>query len=137
MSFVDSLPSLVSKKIRRVVYYYWHNVQTGEDNSLDWVEITYHDSTVFTIQRSEKDDNIIKVDFDLEKQKNELHKQYGGSFTISRYNATLDKYWFPVLDNAIVSASLTGIGSILLDFGDNHVVELSKGEEGIEIEFYE
>jgi hypothetical protein len=137
MRIAELLSSLVGKKLRRVIYYYWHSVETSENISIDWVELTDHDKNIYTLQRSENDDNIICVDFDLEGKKEELHKRFGGSFTIERYNATLDKFWFPILDNNILSANLSRSGSILIDFGANHIIELSEAEEGIDIEFFE
>jgi RNAse (barnase) inhibitor barstar len=137
MSIDELLSSFVGIKLRRVVYYYWHSVETSENISLDWVEFTDHDNNIFTLQRSENDDDIICVDFNLEKKREELHKRFSGSFTIERYNATLDKFWFPILDNYVLSVNLSKSGSILIDFGDNHIIELSNAEEGIEIEFYE
>jgi hypothetical protein len=137
MSIDELLSSFVGIKLRRVIYYYWHSVETSENISLDWVEFTDHDNNTFTLQRSENDDDIICVDFNLEKKREELHKRFSGSFTIERYNATLDKFWFPILDNYVLSANLSKSGSILIDFGGNHIIELSNAEEGIEIEFYE
>jgi hypothetical protein len=127
---------LIGKKIRRVVYYFWHNVNSGENTSLDWVELTDHDKNILTLQRGENDDSIVAVDFDLEKEKMKLREQFNGSITIERYNATLDKFWFPILDDKI-KAVKSSSESIIIDFGNDHQVEIAMAEDGLEIEFYE
>ncbi len=140
----EKIKNIEGKKIRKVVYYQWKNLASDDDfKSLDWLEINLQDETKIVFHYGVDDDGIELVDFDFEVELNKIETQFKGQVTLIRENATLDTHWFPILDTEIRNIEFSQIkgnnsnNQIILEFTDDHQIEISTKEEGMGVEFYE
>ena len=140
----EKIKALEGKKIRKVIYYQWKNLASDDDfKSLDWLEINLQDETKVVFHYGVDDDGIELVDFDFEVELNKIETEFKGQVTLIRENATLDKYWFPVLDKEIRKVKFSEKNGdkmnnqIIFEFSDNHQIEITTQEEGMGVDFYE
>jgi hypothetical protein len=140
----SSILELEGKKIRKVIYYQWKNLASDDNfKSLDWLEISLQDDTNIVFHYGVENDGIEVVDFDFETELNKIETQFKNQATLIRENATLDKYWFPILDKEIREVIFFKKGEdnlnthFVLVFSDKHQIEISIEEEGMGVDFYE
>lgn len=138
------IKALEGKKIRRVIYYQWKNLASDDNfKSLDWLEIGLQDDTKITFHYGVDNDGIELVDFDFDTELNKIETQFKDQATLVRENATLDKHWFPILDTEIAKVHFHKKGDdflnnqFIFEFTDDHQIEISTIEEGMQVEFYE
>jgi len=140
----DDLKKLEGKKIRKVVYYLWENLQSDDGfKSLDWIGFTFHDETMLTLHFGVDNDGIEVVDFDFEEERTNIETQFKGQVALIHENATLDTHWFPILETPIASVKFgkekgeNKNNQIILEFNKTHIIEISTLEEGMSIDFFE
>ncbi|MEN8138892.1 MAG: hypothetical protein ABFR62_10715 [Bacteroidota bacterium] len=140
----DELRSLEGRKIAKIVYYLWDNLQSDDDfKSLDWIGITLHDGTNTVLNYGVDNDGIEVVDFDFNEELNKIETQFKGQVTLIHENATLDRHWFPILDKVIKRVSFgrekgeNGNSQIIFEFSDKHKIEIFTKEEGMGVDFFE
>jgi len=140
----EKIKELEGKKIRRVIYFQWKNLASDDEfKSLDWLEIGMQDETRIVLHYGVENDGIEVVEFNFEEELNKIETEFKGQATLIRENATLDTHWFPILDEAIREIKFSQKkgentnNQIILVFTDNHQIEISTVEEGMEVDFYE
>ena len=140
----EKIKGLEGKKIRRVIYFQWKNLASDDEfKSLDWLEIGMQDETRIVLHYGVENDGIEVVDFDFEEELNKIETEFKGQATLIRENATLDTHWFPILDTAIREIKFSQKkgentnNQIIIEFSDDHQIEISTVEEGMEVDFYE
>ena len=140
----EKIKALEGKKIRKVVYYQWKNLASNDDfKSLDWLEINLQDDTKVVFHYGVDNDGIELVDFEFNVELNKIETEFKDQATLVRENATLEKYWFPVLDKEIREVKFSEKNGdkmntqIIFEFSDNHQIEITTQEEGMGVDFYE
>ncbi|MCK5823871.1 MAG: hypothetical protein KAG96_00500 [Ichthyobacteriaceae bacterium] len=140
----EAISELKGKKIGKVVYYLWKNLASEDGfSSLDWIELRMQDDTLLSLNYGTENDGIEVKSVNFEEEKLKTETEFNGQATIIRENATLDKHWFPILDNEIKDVTFSEKNGellndkILLHFTDKHIIEISVQEEGMGVDFYE
>ena len=140
----ETIKELEGKKIGKVIYFQWKNLASDDDfKSLDWLEISLQDETKVVLHYGVDNDGIELVDFDFDTELNKIETEFKDQATLIRENATLETHWFPILDKEIRKVKVFEKNgnklndSIIFEFSDNHQVEISTQEEGMQVEFYE
>lgn len=140
----EELSNLKGKKISKVVYFLWENLQSDDEfKSLDWLTISLQDGTKVVLNYGIDNDGIEVVDFDYEEEKNNIEIQFNNQVTLIHENATLDLHWFPILDKEIRSVHFDNKkgdnlnNRVILEFSDKHKIEIFIKEEGMGVDFYE
>ena len=140
----EKIKALEGKKIRKVIYYQWKNLASNDDfKSLDWLEINLQDDTKVVFHYGVDNDGIELVDFEFNVELNKIETEFKDQATLVRENATLEKYWFPVLDKEIREVKFSEKNGdkmntqIIFEFSDNHQIEITTQEEGMGVDFYE
>ena len=140
----ETIKNLEGKKIGKVIYFQWKNLASDDDfKSLDWLEIDMQDDTKIVLHYGVDNDGIELVDFDFEEELTKIETEFKDQATLIRENATLETHWFPILDKEIRKIKLFEKNgnklndSIIFEFSDNHQIEISTQEEGMQVEFYE
>lgn len=140
----ETIKNLEGKKIGKVIYFQWKNLASDDDfKSLDWLEIDMQDDTKIVLHYGVDNDGIELVDFDFEEELTKIVTEFKDQATLIRENATLETHWFPILDKEIRKIKLFEKNgnklndSIIFEFSDNHQIEISTQEEGMQVEFYE
>lgn len=143
-----ALKGLEKKKLVKVIYNYWQNKTNPGDpfEFLDKLELHFSDNTFIVLTTNDEVEPRIEVirDFDLEKSRLMLLHEFGGKLDMRAEDLTENPLWAPVMNRVIKMVGLVDDGeesyrndAILLDFGDNEMLEIHPGVEGLIVEPYE
>ena len=139
----NDISKLKGRKIRKVTYYLWHNTVSDDDfKSLDWIEIKFHDGSDIVLHYGIESNGIDIVDFNFDNELKKIETQFKDLATLIHENATLDVHWFPMLDTQIeyfklIKNSNKDVNSIIIKFTEEHLIEISITEEGMNVDFFE
>ena len=145
---LTSLKSLEHKKLVRVVYHNWQNKSRKDEmfEFLDKLELGFGDGTKIILAASEDAEPGIYIerDFDSEKTRLMLLHEFNGQIDYNSEDMTDNPLWAPVKDRILQMVGLVDDGentyrndSVLLNFGDNELLEILPGMEGLLVEPYE
>ncbi|MGZ3883046.1 MAG: hypothetical protein ACXVPQ_12295 [Bacteroidia bacterium] len=144
----ESLKRLIAaegKTVKFVVCYLWQNSINKNDvvELIDNLELRFTDKTRLTLTGNEENDGLDAVEFDYEKEKQEVEKEFEGKIRIFGVDASSTKMWQDVIGKQLVSVQLTKENSnylsdsVLLDFGTEKRTVSVSPLDGLIIDFWE
>lgn len=144
---LTALTSTSGKTLRSVLYHYWQNkTNAGEIfEFIDKVELGFTDNSriVFATNTEDEGGMCIPDDFDAEKEKLLLLKDFGGKIDMRTTEAVSTELWREAAGKKILEIQLVDDGentyrndAALLSFGELKI-EIRPGVEGLLVELFE